>query len=461
VCLLISAVTVAQAEAQVLYSCSNQDDQLRTIDPTDGSTINQISITVAVGTVSGCTGMATQPGTQVLHAILKISGGGSSRVLATINTETGVATVIGGFNTGFAGIAFSCSKLYGVTGDGGEPSETLFEVSTSDASVTQLLALGNGDDGETIGFNPDDGYMYHASGHDSACAGPDEGVCFERIDLDTLALTNIDISGGALIDEETQALTWWSDQGVFLWKQDHASDAPLFRVATDGSETLVGDMDHQSKGLAFVPVTDGASCIQDQTISGLAADPAQGTAGESSALSATASSGLPVSFGSGTPAVCTVSGNTVNYLMAGTCTVTADQAGNDNYNAAPQVTLDINVKKNQVISGFTAIPSSGKVGRQSTLKATASSGLPVSFGSNTPAVCTVSGNNAYLIKAGICTVTADQAGDDTYYAAPQVTLAIGVSEYVPIPTLSLWGLLVMLLMVVGIGSVMIRLNTPG
>ena len=55
-------------------------------------------------------------------------------------------------------------------------------------------------------------------------------------------------------------------------------------------------------------------------------------------ISAAASSGLPVSFASTTPSVCTVSGNTVTIMGAGTCSITASQAGNANYGAAAPVT---------------------------------------------------------------------------------------------------------------------------
>jgi len=202
----------------------------------------------------------------ILHAILKyseIDNSGNKQALVTINPATGAAIVIGNFDAGFAGIAFSCTDLYGVTGDGGDPSETLFKISTTDAIVTEFLTLGNGDDGETIDFNSTDGNLYHASGHDSACNGLDEGVCFERIFLDTSTVTDIDVSAGALIDEDVQALTWWSAQGVILWKQNHGPDTPLFSVTTGGSEALIGEMDHQAKGLAFVPVENGAACNQE------------------------------------------------------------------------------------------------------------------------------------------------------------------------------------------------------
>lgn len=55
-------------------------------------------------------------------------------------------------------------------------------------------------------------------------------------------------------------------------------------------------------------------------------------------ISATASSGLPVAFTSTTPAVCTVAGTVVTFVTTGTCSITADQAGNADFLAATAVT---------------------------------------------------------------------------------------------------------------------------
>jgi subtilisin family serine protease len=57
-------------------------------------------------------------------------------------------------------------------------------------------------------------------------------------------------------------------------------------------------------------------------------------------VSATATSGLPVSFSADptTPTICTVTtGGTVDVLLAGTCTIKASQSGNNNYLAAQDV----------------------------------------------------------------------------------------------------------------------------
>ena len=63
------------------------------------------------------------------------------------------------------------------------------------------------------------------------------------------------------------------------------------------------------------------------------------------AVSATASSGLPVSFTASPSSNCTVSGTTGHIVHAGGCTVTASQAGDDNYYPAPDVPNAFTIKK--------------------------------------------------------------------------------------------------------------------
>ena len=74
----------------------------------------------------------------------------------------------------------------------------------------------------------------------------------------------------------------------------------------------------------------------DQTIT-FAALPDKTLGDPDFAVSATASSGLPVSFSSLTTGVCTVTVATVHLVSTGTCTIRASQAGDSNYNAATPV----------------------------------------------------------------------------------------------------------------------------
>ncbi|NNJ11508.1 multicopper oxidase domain-containing protein [Chloroflexales bacterium ZM16-3] len=61
------------------------------------------------------------------------------------------------------------------------------------------------------------------------------------------------------------------------------------------------------------------------------------------AVSATATSGLAVTFTADPPTVCTISGDTLALVDVGTCSLTADQAGDANYSAATTATAAFDV----------------------------------------------------------------------------------------------------------------------
>jgi len=149
-------------------------------------------------------------------------------------------------------------------------------------------------------------------------------------------------------------------------------------------------------------------------------------------LSASASSGLPVSFSSGTTPVCTVADSVVTTVAAGLCTITASQAGNTHYAAAPPVTQSFQVNPAAQTITF-GQPPDVTVGVPVTLSASASSGLPVSFSSGTSSVCTVAGSVVTTAAAGPCTITASQGGSARYAAAPDVSRSFQVSPVKPGP----------------------------
>ena len=85
-------------------------------------------------------------------------------------------------------------------------------------------------------------------------------------------------------------------------------------------------------------------------------------------------------------------------------------------------------------------PNSLAVGGTTTASATASSGLTVTFNSSaTPTICSVSGSIITGVAAGTCTIAADQAGNATYSAAPQVTQNITVNATARLINLSTRG----------------------
>ena len=148
------------------------------------------------------------------------------------------------------GMAFaSDGTLYAVTGDGGGVPESLFTLSTIDASSTLIMELGSGSDGETLAFNPDDGLLYHASG--IGTPNNPNGEKFETVDPDTLAVTNVPLSG---FDYEELTALSFLDGGFFAGDLGNAAfdDPGFFRISTGGVVTFLGDMDHVSKGFVLV-----------------------------------------------------------------------------------------------------------------------------------------------------------------------------------------------------------------
>ena len=134
------------------------------------------------------------------------------------------------------------------------------------------------------------------------------------------------------------------------------------------------------------------------------------------AVSGTASSDLPVTFGVGATDNCTISGSTVHITGAGSCTVTATQAGNANYLSASGSQTFTIAQASQTIS-FGPIPNHIYGDADFAVSATASSGLPVTFGVGATDSCTISGSTVHITGAGSCTVTATQTGNANYLSA--------------------------------------------
>ena len=172
-----------------------------------------------------------------------------------------------------------------------------------------------------------------------------------------------------------------------------------------------------------------------QTISYTSSAPATATVnGSSYSVSATATSGLPVSFTIDAVAasVCSISGSTVSFNSAGTCVIDANQAGDANWNAAPQAQQTFAVvKADQTISFTSAAPANAAVGGATyAVSATATSGLIVAFTIDpaSASVCAISASTVSFIGTGICTINADQAGDASFNAAPQVQQSFAVKQ---------------------------------
>ncbi len=146
-------------------------------------------------------------------------------------------------------------------------------------------------------------------------------------------------------------------------------------------------------------------------------------------------SGNPVTFSSTTMGVCTTGGTngaTVTFVSVGTCSVTANQAGNASYAAAAAVARSFAIGlATQTISFTRPADQTFSPGGTIVLTASATSGLAVSFASTTTAVCTTGGTNGAtvtMVAPGACGVTASQPGDVNYSAATPVAQSFGINQ---------------------------------
>jgi hypothetical protein len=211
------------------------------------------------------------------------------------------------------------------------------------------------------------------------------------------------------------------DDGTALWQlSDQANTLGL--ASLDNGDTWAS-LGHDYAFALFGTV----NVTQTITLEPVAPNPA--VVGSSASVVAGASSNLPVALAAGPAPVCTLAGTTLSFVGVGTCTLTANQAGEQDILPAPEATQDIGViKASQTITFPPITPNPAAVGGSATLGATASSLLTVSYSSQTTNVCTVAGNTVSYVAVGTCTIAADQAGNGAYEPAAQTKQTVEVAK---------------------------------
>jgi serine protease len=163
------------------------------------------------------------------------------------------------------------------------------------------------------------------------------------------------------------------------------------------------------------------------------------------ALTATASSGLRVSYEISTPTICEALApdslvNTwrLRLLNLGTCTVLATQRGNAVYERATSVERSFTIVLGSQTIGLGALtdrrfdPTVAQV-----LPRVSSANLPLNYSGLSSSVCEPRFNGSdfqlFVFRPGTCTIRAEQAGSSTYRAAEPVTRNIEIFKLVQAP----------------------------
>lgn len=148
-------------------------------------------------------------------------------------------------------------------------------------------------------------------------------------------------------------------------------------------------------------------------------------------ITATATSGLPVTITTTNSEVCSGSGTsplTVSIHKLGTCTFEADQPGETGWITAPTVSGSFSVTSAPQTITITQPADTPLSKKWIRVRATTTSRLPVVWTSSTPDVCSHRqgfGQRVKLISAGTCTLEATQQGNRLWdYSSQSVSFEI-------------------------------------
>lgn len=123
---------------------------------------------------------------------------------------------------------------------------------------------------------------------------------------------------------------------------------------------------------------------------------------------------------------CAVNGTTVHVTGGGSCTITASQPGDANYNAAPPVSQSFAIAKASQQITFGDLNDRPLGAPDFRVHATSDSKLPVSF--TAKGACKVTGARVHLTRVGTCTITASQPGNADYKAAKRQSQSFDVQK---------------------------------
>ncbi len=374
--------------------------------------------------------LATQPFQLYAGTVFKITPDGVLTTLGLFDTNNGawpIAPLVQGLD----------GNLYGACEDGGSAFRgTLFKVTPGGVFSTLLLFEGvNGSNplgGLVLG---QDGNLYGSTAKSNA--GP--GVFF-RLGVNPVvpqAQTITFPAVGVVNPSQQIKLAATASSGLAVSYKVVSGPGMVF----NGTLSFLGDgtvkvVASQPGNPVFKPAKDVAINVSvrkvAQTLSPFKVIPTQTYSGAWFSIQTptpVASSGLPVTVAvkSGSAHVTTDSNAppanaSVIITGLGPVTLTAEQAGNATIAPAKTISTSFAVKANQTIT-FPALPPL-KVGLAVQLKATASSGLPVTYSISGPAL--LSTNSLFITGPGLIGIGAHQNGNGLYFPAPLVKQSVNV-----------------------------------
>ncbi len=431
----ITPVSIPGAATQLLAARSSGQLSISFTPPSDGgSTITLYTATCQPGNISGTavsspiviTGLAN--GSAYNCDIVATNAKGNGAASATVTATPSLGTFINSVGTATFNVL----------------SPSSFSVNTSGAPPTNISTAGTLPNGVTLSSTgilsgtPASGaagtYAFNiavANGTSTVVQTFTLTVAKIAQSINFAALANRSVTSAAFTVSATGGASLLPVTFNSLTTNvctTTGSNGATVTLITGGTCTITANQAATVDYLAAPTITQSFVVRASQTIT-FGNTPAL-LPGGAATLSATGgASGIAVIFASTTPLVCTVSGTngaTLTGVSVGQCTITANQAGNTNFDAAPQVSisLTLGLASQTITYSTTPLPIGIAVMR---FTAVGASDNPVILVSSTPAICTVSGWNITAIEFGLCTLTANQAGNASFSAAPEVTFSLRTS----------------------------------
>jgi len=365
-------------------------------------------ISLSVGTQ---TGSVTYPGGSVTYTVTGTTTGVGNNTttcspLATSGLPTGVTSSFNPTDLSYKGTGTTTSLLtLTVSGSAVPISNAAFSVTCTDGNTLTANGSFTQDKGsQTVSFTSTAPSATVGGATYTPTATTTSGLTV-ALTIDASSSSVCSISGGVVSFQAVGACKIDANQG----------GNGNYNVATQVQQT--------------VTVAKG-----NQTISFTSTAPSATVGGATYTPTATTTSGLTVALtiDASSSSVCSISGGVVSFQAVGACKIDANQGGNGNYNVATQVQQAVTVsgKANQTISFTSTAPSATVGGASYTPTATVTSGLAVvlTIDASSSGVCSISGGLVSFLAAGTCTIDANQVGNSSYNAAPQVQQAVTVTK---------------------------------
>lgn len=233
-------------ETTRVLGCDRAGNGYRFYDDVDYLEQSSGTYTLPGINIVGCNGLAYDPDTELVYIVVRDDS--STRHLGTLDTDTGQVSSQGVLTDKVASITFDINgQLYAVIGDGGTAASALMTVDKETAVMTLVGAMGAGNDGEAIAYNPDNNLLYHASGRFS-------GAISEYVD----PVTAVSVTGAVSPvqtnpngDEEILGGTWIGDRFLLV-----NLDGEFVEATESGgifTRTVIGPAGSANKGITAVP----------------------------------------------------------------------------------------------------------------------------------------------------------------------------------------------------------------